>query len=298
MNKVIILLVLFISLNATEYRVGFSQDSSFNKWKAIQKQQVIDAFKKHTNIQLIVKDAEGKIAKQVRDIENFIKDSVDVIITSPKDSKVLSLVLKKAIAKGIKVVLISRTIDSNDYTSFVAPDNYLIGANAAEVLIKKMKSKGTVLMLQGVKGSSTAKEREKGFESISKKYSNIKIIKKRANYLSNDAIKVMEDIYSKNIKFDAIYSHSDSMLIGAREVMKKFKKDTASIPSVSIDYVKETREAIRNGEQFASFLYPTSAKEGVALVVDILEGKTVPKNVVIDTKLITKQNVNKVDPLF
>ncbi len=293
--------VLFSILNiliAKEYVIGFSQDTLANDWRAAQVQEVKNEVMKHNNLKLIVKDANAKVSKQIRDIEEFIKVKVDFIIASPKNAKITSLVLKKAIDKNIKVILISRTITTDDYTTFIAPNNYMIGQDAAKVLIKHMNYKGTILMLQGVKGASSTQQRSDGFKNIINKYQDIKLITRRANYLRNDAIKVMENIYKKNIHFDAIYSHSDSMLIGAREVMKKLNKDIKSIPSVSIDYIKETRKAILNGEQLASFIYPTSGKEGVQVIVDIINGKTVQKNIVLDTILITKENANTVTPIF
>lgn len=295
----VLLIFIFLTFGtvfAKEYIVGFAQDTLANDWRAAQVEEVKNELAKYPNFKLIVKDAKGKVSNQIRDIQRFIDQGVDFIITSPKDAKITSLVLKKAINKGIKVILISRTIVTDDYTAFVAPDNYLIGKDAAKFLAKHMNYKGTVLMLQGVKGASSTQQREKGFEQVISQYPKMSIIKKRANYLRNDAIKAMENIYGKGIAFDAIYSHSDSMLIGARSVMERL--DKAIVPSVSIDYIKQTQQAIKDGRQLAAFKYPTSAKEGVKLLVDIANGKSVPKNTTLDTIMITKENVDTIKPIF
>lgn len=295
--KYIVFVMLFVNIVfAKEYIIGFAQDTLANDWRAAQVQEVKDEIAKYPNLKLIVKDAKGKASNQIRDIQRFINQNVDFIITSPKDAKITSLVLKKAIKKGIKVILISRTITTDDYTAFVAPDNYMIGKDAGKFLAKHLNYKGNILMLQGVQGASSTQQRGDGFEKIIAQYPNMKVIKKRANYLRNDAIKVMEDIYKQDIKFDAIYSHSDSMLIGARSVMKRLNKP--NVPSISIDYIKQTQQAIKDGIQLASFLYPTSGKEGVQLIVDIINKKTVPKNTTLGTVMITKENVDKVKPIF
>ncbi len=296
MKTLLLVLILFSNLLSKEYVIGFSQDTLANDWRAAQVQEVKNAVKIHPDLKLIVKDAKAKVSNQIRDIEDFIKDGVDFIIASPKDARITALVLKKAIEKNIKVILISRTIITDDYTVFIAPDNYMIGEDAAKYLAKHMNYKGTILMLQGVQGASSTKQRGDGFLSIIKKYPNMNIIIRRANYLRNDAIKVMENIYSKDIKFDAIYSHSDSMLIGARTVMDKLGKQI--VPSVSIDYIKQTKKAILNDKQLASFLYPTSGKEGVQAIVDIINGKQVEKNIILPTVMITKDNANSIDPIF
>jgi ABC-type sugar transport system substrate-binding protein len=191
MRYFLFLLLTTLALHAKVYVVGFAQDTLANDWRAAQVQEVKDEVAKYSNIKLIVKDGEGKVSNQIRDIEEFIKMGVDFIITSPIDARVTSMVLKKAIEKDIKVILISRTINSDDYTAFVAPDNYQIGQDAASFLLKTINYKGTVLMLQGVQGASSTIQREEGFMKIASQYPKIKVIKKRGNYLRNDAIKVM-----------------------------------------------------------------------------------------------------------
>jgi ABC-type sugar transport system substrate-binding protein len=88
------------------------------------------------------------------------------------------------------------------------------------------------------------------------------------------------------------------MLIGARETMKRYQAQISSIPIVGIDYIKATREAILGDEQLASFVYPTSGKEGVEIIVDLIDGKSVPKNSTVKTQMVTKENVRKVQPIF
>jgi len=295
--KFFLVLLFPIYLFSKQYIVGFSQDTLSNDWRLAQVKQVKHEINKYSNFKLYVKDANAKVSKQIRDIEEFINQGVDFIIASPKDAQITSLVLKKAIAKGIKVILISRTINSDDYTVFIAPDNYKIGQDAAKLLVKKLNKKGTILMLQGIQGASSTTQRKNGFLDIVKKYPNINVVLRRGNYLRNDAIKVMEGIYQDKINFDAIYSHSDSMLIGAREVMNRLQKNT-KIPMVGIDYIQETKTAIQEGSQMASFVYPTSAKEGVQAIVDIINGKKVAKNIIVESIMVTKENANKIEPIF
>ena len=64
------------------------------------------------------------------------------------------------------------------------------------------------------------------------------------------------------------------------------------------DHIKETRKAILDGNQLASFIYPTSGKEGIQVIVDIINGKNIQKNIILDTILITKENANDISPIF
>jgi len=107
----------------------------------------------------------------------------------------------------------------------------------------------------------------------------------------------MEELYNEGIHFDAIYSHSDSMLVGAREVMANVGDDREII-TVGIGYIQSAKRAIKEGRQTASFIYPTAAKEGIEAIVDMIEGKEVAKNITIDSVMITIENVNEIEPIF
>ena len=298
MFRLLLLVTIFTTLLfSKEYKVGFAQDTFANDWRLAQVNEVKKEASKYSFLKLNVRDAKASVANQISDIEYFIKNKYDFIITSPIDARITSLALKKAMKNGIKVVLIDRGVESSDYTTFITPDNILIAKQAAKYMVKKMNGKGTILMLEGVKGATPTLHRESGFESIMNNYPNINIIKRRANFLRADAINVMNDIYKSGIKFDAIYSHSDSMLSGVRTVMRDKGKDM-SILMVGIDYISEAKEAILNGEQSASFTYPTAGKEGIENIVKIINGKGVDKNQIINSTMVTIDNVKAVSPIF
>lgn len=268
-----------------------------NDWRLAQVEELKNEVKKHPNLKLIIKSANTKVSKQIRDLELFIKQDLDFIITSPIEPNITSLVLKKAIDEGIKVILLISTISSNNYTAFISPDNEKIGEEAAKHLVNILNKKGVILELQGIKTATSTIKRSAGFSKILKQYPNIKVIKENANFLRTDAIKVMEKIYKKNIKFDAIFSHSDSMLEGVRKVMNKYNKDLTT-PMIGIDYIKASKEAIKDGHQTATFDYQTSTKEAIQTIVDIINNKPIQKNITLNTLKITKDNVKEIQPIF
>lgn len=298
MKKFILMFMVFaISLFAETYKVGFAQDTLDNDWRKAQADELVNTAKKYPFLSVTVKDANSKVSNQIADLEYFIENNYDFIITSPIDEKITSLVLKKAIKKNIKVILIDRGIISDDYTSFISPDNYKIAKRAGEYLVKKLNCKGTVLILEGIKGASVTKLRRKGFNDAIRSCENIKLITKRANFLRSQAITVTDELLDDGIKFDAIYSHSDSMLSGVRTAYKKrgIKLDKLN---VGIDYIHETKEAILNGEQDVSFTYNTCGKEGIEKVVKIINNEKIKKNYTPNSTMVTKENAHIVEPTF
>lgn len=159
MVRILLILSVATGLYAQVYKVGFAQDTLANDWRQAQVGEAIQTAAKYDFIDLDVTDASGSIAKQVLHIEEFIVDGYDYIITSPADAKIATFVIDRAMDSGIDVVLISRGIEGDNYTSFIAPDNYKIGQEAAHFLLQKIEYSGTVLMLQGVEGATTTAER-------------------------------------------------------------------------------------------------------------------------------------------
>lgn len=281
------------------YLIGFSQDTLGNDWRAAQVRALEREFSRYPFIKFIYTDGEGNTAKQIQDIEDLVAMGVDVLIASPKDAKAMTPVISRAHKQGVPVILLTRRIETDDFTTFISPDDEDIGRHAAQYLARELKGKGKVLVLQGVATATTGILRTKGFHDEIAKHPGIEIVfEKPANYLRADAIQVMEEALSKGIAFDAIFSQSDSMADGARRALKRAGIDPRTIPIVGIDYIAEARRAIRAGEESATFTYPTCGAEGAQAALKILNGEPVPKTQMVESVMVTKDNVESVEPIF
>lgn len=281
------------------FTVGFAQDTLGNDWRQAQVEALKQHFRSDPAIRFIYTDGHGQTAQQIRDIETLVFQKIDVLITSPRDGVASAPAIAKAYRAGIPVVLLTRGVPGDQYTTLVAPDDLKIGAKAARFMAERLGGKGRILMLRGVPTATTAQARSKGFLDALKPYPHIQVVAvKDGNYLRSDAIHATEETLAEGIRFDAIYAQSDSMAAGARMALRKAGIDPRKLLIVGIDYISEAREAIRDGEQTASFLYPTCAVEAARAVQDILHGKTVPRHIKVDTLMVTRDNVEQVDPIF
>ena len=279
--------------------IGFAQDTMSNDWRIQQVNDVKNELARHSNIRFISTDARGQTAKQILDIKNLVNQGIDLLITSPRDGKALAPVVSSTYKKGIPVILLSRKVESDNYTTFIGPDNLAIGKQAALALAKKLKGKGRIVILEGIPTSTTAIARTQGFKEGLSSYPALKVVAtKTANYLRAEAIHATEEVLKSKIGFNAIYAHSDGMATGARMALMKAGIKPGSIRIVGIDYIKEAREAIRRGEQEATFTYPTGGKEGAHYALKILKGQNVPKRIQIKSIKVDKNNVEQVKPIF
>ncbi len=281
------------------FTVAFAQDTLSNDWRLAQVKLLEQEFNKHDNIKFIYTDGNGNTSKQIHDIEKLMHQNIDLLITSPRNATAMTPVITEAYKK-MPVVLITREIDSNNFTALISPDDYKIASDAAHAMAKALNNKGKVLMLRGIPTATTAIKREQGFtDTINKHYPGIIISGiKNGNYLRTDAIRAIDEALSEGIKFDAIYSHSDSMASGARIALKHARIDVKSKVIIGIDYISEARQAIKDNEQYASFLYPTCAQETVNVVLSILNNKKFNKKNTVKSIMITRENVDHVKPIF
>jgi ribose transport system substrate-binding protein len=281
------------------FLVGFAQDHMANDWRAAQVRDIEREFARYPFIRFVYTDAGGKTAQQVLDIENLRARGIDLLITSPRDAEAMAPVISSVHKAGIPVILLSRRTIGNDYDIFIGASNRRIAQQAADFFAERLAGKGRILVLQHIPTSTPGIDRTEGFREQLARYPGIEIAAiKRADSLRHLAIRAVEDALSEGVEFDAIYAQSDSMATGARIALKQAGRNPGAIPITGIDYISEAREAIRSGEQAASFTYPTFGKEGAEYAIRILRGETVPREVMVDSVMVTRDNVNAIEPIF
>ncbi|NGM90801.1 substrate-binding domain-containing protein, partial [Parapusillimonas sp. SGNA-6] len=93
----------------------------------------------HPYIDFQFYDAEGNSSRQVQQIEEILKDRVDLLIVSPNESEPLSPIVDKAYQEGIPVIVVDRKTATEHYNAYVGADNYHIGKLAAHKISEEIK---------------------------------------------------------------------------------------------------------------------------------------------------------------
>jgi ribose transport system substrate-binding protein len=155
-----------------------------------------------------------------------------------------------------------------------------------------------VLLFEGLQSADVTRLRSKGFMQVMAHHPGLNVVKRTGNYLRKDALLEMEQLLAQGLRVDAIFAESDSMLSGARLALQRHKIEPATLITVGCDYTSEAREAIRIGSQTASVLFPLGGTQAVEIAQQLLKHKPVPRHVVIPVKLVTRDNVNQVKPIF
>src|SRR5262249_24610341 len=110
------------------------------------------------NIKLLTVDAQNDPAKQIADVEDLIQKKVRVILINPTDSDAVANAVKQAIAAGVKVISLDRRVNGAEVSAHIASDNVAGGRMAAEFLVNKLGGIANIVELEGIPGSSAARE--------------------------------------------------------------------------------------------------------------------------------------------
>ena len=90
-------------------KIGVSQCSD-DAWRRTMNEEILREASFNTGVEVTIKTAYDSNQKQIRDIESFIAEKVDLIIVSPNEAVPLTPVIEKAMKEGIPVVLVDRKI--------------------------------------------------------------------------------------------------------------------------------------------------------------------------------------------
>src|SRR6266850_1833786 len=160
---------------AKKFKIGFSQCTGGDAWRRQMLAAMRGELAFHPDIELEFKDAENSNEKQLADIESLIRDNVDILIVSPNEADPITPAVEKAFQGGIPVIIVDRKTSSNLYTAYIGANNYEIGKLVGNYVAELLDGNGAILEIWGLRGSSPAADRHRGFKEIISAYPNIRI---------------------------------------------------------------------------------------------------------------------------
>ncbi|MER8594210.1 sugar ABC transporter substrate-binding protein [Mesorhizobium sp. M1182] len=258
-----------------------------------------DAAKKyaaaHPEIELVTgqgqaaTDIEGQIAL----IESMITQGVKGLAITPVDPTVAPA-LDKAVAAGIKVVLVDNSIPNwKGQTALVSTNNLNGGKIAGEYLKTVLKSGDKIGILQGVPGVPTLDDRVTGMmEGLGDVKVDV-VGKGATNCTLELGTSVTEDILTANPDLKAIYSACGPPIPGAVKSISNAGIANDNLIVVGFDACCGEIEAIKSGAEDASVAqFPAKMGElGIDTVVKAIRGEPVEANVDTGAGLVTLRNV-------
>lgn len=252
--------------------------------------------KAHPNVEIIY--GQGKSATdiegQITLIEKMVAQGVQGIAITPVDPSVATT-LDKAVAAGIKVVLMDNGIPGWKNQTALATTNNLEAGKLAGGYLKSVLRDGDKLgILEGVPGVPALDDRVNGMlEGL--KGVNVEIVGKGTTECTEEkGINVAQDILTANPDLKAIYSACGPPAAGAAQAIKNANLDRHVI-LVGFDFCCGEPEAVAAGTEDASVAqFPAKMSElGVDALVKAINGEKVESLIDSGAALVTKDNVDQ-----
>lgn len=291
----------------THWNIGVSQCSE-DIWRDWQNAEMKLEASFHEDVQLNFCTAHDDSRRQIHQIDSLVKAGIDLLIVAPNQLQNVSPAIDRAYDSGIPVIVFERKTDSRKYTAFVSADNYEMGRQMGEYIAAHLGGKGNIMEVMGLKGSSPADERHRGFCDAIGLYPDIQVTATlQGDWTEETAYKATKQWFAKkeaandkslrSKSIDVVFGHNDRTAMGARRAFEEsMQRSSSPLPLFcGIDGLPGEQGGIRQVRDSlltASYIYPTRGDLLLQLALDILEGKAYDKETLLTSALVTHENAN------
>lgn len=235
--------------------IGVSQVGSESGFRVANTESIRSVFTEESGYRLLFEDARQKQDNQIAAIRKFIQQQVDYILLMPLCVTGWDSVLQEAKAAGIPVILVDRTIETEDeslYAAHVGSDFRWEGDQAAawlEETFRKADGPVNILHIQGSLGSSAQIGRSAALEEAANRHENWTLLAQ----LDGDFTQAKS--YEETVRWldsqpeppviHAVYCENDNSAFGAIQALEErgYSCGPEGIRVVSFD---ATRQGLSN----------------------------------------------------
>ena len=278
------------SRNSKQYVIGVSQCSE-DIWRDKLNQELRTATYMEDGVTMRFTSADDNDKRQIQQIEQFIKDGVDLLIISPNQAHAITPVVDKAVEKGIPVILFDRKADGK-YTAFIGADNVEVGRQMGDYVARQLDYHGNVIELMGLKGSSPAIERHRGFIERISRYPGIKLVESlQGDWTKASGRRAIQAFSQRHgtascATIACVFAQNDRMAMGAREA-GLLPKSTLFCGVDALPGEQGGMKLVADSVLSASYIYPTRGDLVMKLAMNILNHRPYQKENLLQSALVT-----------
>ncbi len=264
-------------------------------WQTVHAGAVAAANEADVDVEWLGPAAETNFARQIEIVDSAITSRADGIVLAPTEATSLVGVVERASREGIPLAVFDSGIDTDDYVSFVATNNYEAGVTAARELGALLDGQGTVAIVKMVPGSSSTMQREKGFEdTLAAEFPGIEKVAEQ--YCMSDVAKALsaaENMLTAHPDLDSMFASAEPATVGAGRAIKG-RNLTGKVKFVGFDFSAPIEEDLRGGVINALIVQdPFSiGYQAVKAVLAKIAGETPSKRIDTPTTVVTGENLN------
>ncbi|WP_192456215.1 ribose ABC transporter substrate-binding protein RbsB [Musicola keenii] len=238
---------------------------------------------------LIVLDSQNNPAKELSNVQDLTVRGTKLLLINPTDSNSVGNAVKLANQAKIPVITLDRVAASGEVVSHVASDNAFGGKVAGDFIAKKLGEGAKIIQLEGLAGTSAARERGAGFMKSAEKNKFVILASQPADFDRTKGLNVMQNLLTAHPDVKAVFAQNDEMALGALRALQTAGRDDVML--VGFDGTADGMKAVEGGKMAATVAQRPEqiGVIGVDTADKVLKGEKVQAIIPVDLKLVTKQ---------
>lgn len=239
--------------------------------------------------------SETDYSRQIQIVDSMIARRVDGLAVAASDRTALNNSLARAAAAGIPVVVFDSGVDSDDYMTFVATDNYEAGKVAARKLAALVGGKGKVAVVLHAPGSHSSMERERGFdEAMAAEFPAVTVVARQFGMSDRArAMAAAENIITAHPDLAGMFASAEPSSVGAALAVKS-RGLSGKLRLVAFDAAEATIEDLKAGTVDALVAQDPFriGYRAVQVLVERLNGSTPPRRIDLSARVVTRADLD------
>ncbi|AGO17314.1 ribose ABC transporter substrate-binding protein RbsB [Glaesserella parasuis] len=242
---------------------------------------------KELGYNLVVLDSQNDPAKELSNVEDVTVRGATVLLINPTDSEAVGTAVAVANKKNIPVITLDRGANKGNVVSHIASDNVAGGKMAGDFIAEKVGKNAKVIQLEGIAGTSAARERGEGFKQAIEANQFELLASQPADFDRTKGLNVMENLLASHGSAKAVFAQNDEMALGALRAIRASGKN---ILVVGFDGTDDAVKAVNGGQLAATIAQqPDKIGElGVEAADKVLKGEKVDAQIPVPLKVVTK----------
>jgi ABC-type sugar transport system substrate-binding protein len=172
----------------------------------------------YPNVQFQVLDAHNDSELQRRQVQQLLRQHVDLLIISPNQSGPLTDLAEAAYSQGTPVIILDRRTTSRLYTAYVGGNNLEVGRTAGHYAAQLLHQKGSVIEVLGTLGSSPAAERHLGFAQALAAYPQLRLVAQvQGDWRPASVRQQLPAVLRAHPEANLLFVHNDQMAQAAQQ---------------------------------------------------------------------------------
>ncbi|MGA8482644.1 MAG: sugar ABC transporter substrate-binding protein [Chthoniobacterales bacterium] len=259
-----------------------------------QIKQSVEAEAKAKGVTVVTVDAKGDSATQVSQVQDLITRGIKALIYIPAGATAAGVPVKAAKAANIPVICVDRTPPDAPGDTFIATDSVSAAKTLGEYVGKITGGKGKIGILQGQLGTTPEQDRDKGFNEALNDFPGLEVVAKQPSkaWMQDEGFAIGQDMLQRHPDITVFFGRADALALGAARAVKVTNVDH-KVVVVGFDGDVAGLKAVRDGTLQATMTQQTQGMGRLALnsALDVINGKTLPKEQLQEAVLTTKDNV-------